>query len=495
MVNQQSVVLHVIERLSVGGAARSLLALTLALKKRNLSSPRILSLLPPDPGMQQRAEKEGISIVSGNTQEIWLKECQKADIVQVYFWNSPLLYEFLQSQLPPIRLIVWAQVNCVSAPHALTQIVRDKANLIIASGRFCPPGVSRSIGTASDFERLSKFAPAVHSGFNVGYIGTVDTIKMHPHFIAMSAAVIAPDVKFLVYGSGDGFKRLKQQADALNARERFLFKGFVEDISSAFAELDVFGYPLCEDNYSTFDLVLQEALYCGVTPVVFQHGGAAELVVNNETGLVVHSEREYSEALEFLYRNPEVLARMKHAAREYARAYLGAERSADEFAAVYRDLMKTPKRIPTPTVAPCPPRTGALGASRFVTSLGGLCDCFSTSLYSEDETAVRNAEMEISRCSPVVASPGGGGVFDYARYYRLDPYLRLWCGLILEHQGRTALALGEYHHARRLGLIEPRLEQYIRRVTMTSHTSKILPNDLLIERESSSPPTAMSNTK
>jgi hypothetical protein len=60
----------------------------------------------------------------------------------------------------------------------------------------------------------------------------------------------------------------------------------------------------------------------------------------------------------------------------------------------------------------------------------------------------------------VLASANGGGVLHYRRAFPQDAYLRLWAGLVLNWQGRPALAVAEFTQAARLGLDHWRVAWY-----------------------------------
>ncbi|MBW4576821.1 MAG: glycosyltransferase [Aphanothece sp. CMT-3BRIN-NPC111] len=182
---------------------------------------------------------------------------------------------------------------------------------------------------AADLARVSCVRSKAPNTFNVGYIGTVHFLKMHPNYVAMSAMIDIPDVQFIVCGREDNYDLLKQQAQKLGVTETFDFRGYVEDIKSVIETLDVFGYPLCEGNYSTAELVLQEVTYAGVPPVIFPYGSAQRTVMHNHTGLIVNTELEYKEAIEYLYRHPEEQARLGCNAKEYAQRTFGAENAAN----------------------------------------------------------------------------------------------------------------------------------------------------------------------
>ena len=55
----------------------------------------------------------------------------------------------------------------------------------------------------AEFDRLQGLAPRAHERFQVGYIGTVDPVKMHAEFVDMSCTINVPGVKFVICGNGD----------------------------------------------------------------------------------------------------------------------------------------------------------------------------------------------------------------------------------------------------------------------------------------------------
>src|SRR3954453_15583536 len=104
-------VVHLIQRVSRGGAGRALAFLTGALTEFDHS----VLALDPSPG---RATLR--------------RELAAADLVHVHFWNTPELYELLDSDLPPMRMLLWPHVNGRSAPHVLTPELVSHADMTIA---------------------------------------------------------------------------------------------------------------------------------------------------------------------------------------------------------------------------------------------------------------------------------------------------------------------------------------------------------------------------
>jgi hypothetical protein len=285
----------------------------------------------------------------------------------------------------------------------------------------------------------------------------VDPVKMHPRFMKMSCRVAIDDVRFEVYGTGMADAELARSIAAEGAAGRFHLAGYTEAIGPAFSGMDVFGYPLSEDNYSTSDLVVQEAMYAGVPPVLFRNGGAHTLVTHGYNGLVVDDEDEYVEAIERLHANPDERRRMGAHAAETARTEFGAERSAAALETVYARLMTGGKTEPA-----WAPAVGS-AAERFVARLTDDSPPFAESLQATEADALLAAESKIARAPWRLAGPAAGGVLHYRRANLGDSMLRLWSGLMLEAAGRPVLAVAEFRAAQELGHDHWRLSWYLAR--------------------------------
>ncbi|MBU0491489.1 MAG: glycosyltransferase family 4 protein [Chloroflexi bacterium] len=372
----------------------------------------------------------------------------QADIVVVHFWNNPALYEFLRDELPAMHLVIWLKIFGGHAPQVVPRSLHGFADTIVAAspGTLSLPGFVEQqrdlpmVYGIADFERLNAFSRQAHTGFNVGYIGAVSPAKIHPAFVAMSAAVNLPAARFIVCGTG-GEQSLAQQAQAIGAAERFEFRGYVENIRVELERFDVFGYPLCAETYAASEKALQEAMWVGIPPVVFPYGGIRYLVQDGVTGLVVHSEQAYTRAIERLYHAPAERRRLGANAREYARATFDPLRAVRQFDAVYATLMQQPKRTLRW------PDDGKTPAEWFVAALGDQGAPFARSLQGNDP----GAEAEIAQASDLLFS-GEGGIVHYRNTYPDDPYLRFWTGLTLCQRGQIERAQSECAAATALGL-------------------------------------------
>lgn len=485
-------ILHVIPVLSTGGAARALVATAKYSSRQGPFIHRVISLRTGAPESLDLAMSAGLTVLQAPDRTTVVQEMMAADVVQVDWWNDPQLQSLLHGDLPPLRLLLWYHVAGNSAPQIITADLVNFTDLNVPTNPWSyrelavfrdMPAADRDQRVAmvidgADFERVQGVEPRPHEHFNIGYIGTVDFVKMHRNFVPMSTAISIPEARFIVCGHGIE-ARLREQAGRLGAAERFDFRGYVSDLKPVIEILDVYGYPLCEDTYASGELNLQEVMYAGVAPVVFPHGGVKGLVEDNKTGLVVAGEAEYRQAIEFLYHHPDERTRLGRAAREYAREHFGAENAARLLNPLYERLMRSPKRLRS---WGCPPDRPLLeqpvslldvvempdsgvGARLFVESLGDAGQDFLTSLTALDPPALWAAEEAIAHASPLLGSVAAGGILHYRNAFPDDGFLRFWSGLVLHQEGKFAEAVVEFRLAVDRGCDHWRVGWYIDQAT------------------------------
>jgi glycosyltransferase involved in cell wall biosynthesis len=459
-----SKILHIIEKFSGAGPTRSLIACAKYSKQLSLPQQhRVVTLQSQAyPIALVLAKQAGVTVIRQPTLAVLQSEIINADIVQVHFWNSPQLYEFLHSDLPPMRLLLWFKILGNYPPQVITEELLNFADWVIPISpdtlklpifqKIITP--ITTIPGIADFERLKCFKILPHSSFNVGYIGTVNFSKMHSNYIPMHAAIEIPNVQFIICGGIN--EQLQQQAEQLGVAEKFHFKGYVENIQAVLAELDVFGYPLCKDTYATSEKSLQEAMYAGIPPVVFPHGGITNLVQDGETGLIVNNEQEYQNAIEYLYRHPEVRQRLGNNAQKFIQKQFSPENAVLQFEEIYQQLKKLPKRQRQLHSFDLKPSLAQL----FIRSLGDSAPQFVQSLLADDIDKLLVADQIIASISPLLAK-GEGGVIQYRNYYSDDCFLRFWSGLISHQEKKYAQAIKEWQAAIELGFQHWRVYWYL----------------------------------
>jgi glycosyltransferase involved in cell wall biosynthesis len=374
-----------------------------------------------------------------------------ADVVHLHYWNAPEVQELLRGPWPPARLVVWAVIGGGTDPQWIHPQLVEFADSFVACSAHTPRlaqlrGLEVDvIEPLTDPERMAPLPRTERDHVTVGYYGTVEPLKLHPRFVELCLAVDAP-VRFVVCGDGPGYGDIRRRVAAAGATARFDFVGDA-DPATVLAGCDLLGYPLCPDNYSGTDLVLQEAMFAGVPAVVLPYGGAPTTVTDGVTGIVARDEGDYPTQVARLSRDAALRRRLGAAARAEAAERWTHAGSGRAWRGVYDALLAGPKRERR-WPAPAP----ASGAEAFVASLGPAAAPFRASLDGDGE-----GDREIAAASPVLGW-GDGGVLDYRRFYPADPHLRLWAGLVLAARGRRALAAGELSASVRAGIPRDRVD-------------------------------------
>lgn len=465
-------ILHLYQELSPGGALRAGLAIAKYSSKLGEYEHRFMRIDPgsPNPHGLELIRASGFeAVVPKNDQEV-TSQIESADIVQVHWWNSPEMNLFLRRPLPATRMIGWFHVGGHVAPQVILAEHLNYFDRSIA----CSPHTALSpsfmnlaplerlnrtnmIYGPADFERLHGIEPKAHAGFNVGYIGTVDFLKMHPDFVELHTGLNIPGLKVIVCGVGGALHTLQEQIREQRLEHIFEMRGQVDNIREILEICDVYGYPLCPQTYAASELTLQEAMYAGVPPVVFPYGGVRELVIDNFSGLMVRSGAEYRSAIEHLSRDVADRKRISNNARNYAQQIFGAENAAIKFDQLYQELVVQPKqRKVFQSLKPIArnPQLAAEGAALFIESLAGQHPEFEQSYLSQSPIEQRSADEEISKMHTLLFT---GGVLPYRNKFQDDAFLRYWSGIGYYARGEFVGALAELVDAYNLGLTQWRV--------------------------------------
>jgi glycosyltransferase involved in cell wall biosynthesis len=150
-----------------------------------------------------------------------------------------------------------------------------------------------------------------------------------------AARVATATVRLEIYGVGALGEELERQAREAGVDARF--NGFVRDIRTRLAELDVLVQPSRADN---LPLAILEAMACGRPVLGTRVGGIPELVLDGETGLLVDAEDPVAmaRALESLAESPELRRELGQRSRERAAEHFSADGIARRTVSLYEDL-------------------------------------------------------------------------------------------------------------------------------------------------------------
>lgn len=320
--------LHVIDNLGAGGPARSMLSFVKHAEPHGQDVRHTVVSLGPTFYMPLMfaAKQLGVELLRSPDRAVLVRLAKNSDVVLLHFWNTPLVWDYL-AFAPAARTVVWSKVLGVSFPQKINRLLVDRAarfvptavpSTEVESGVFPQDVELNVVPGLADFDRLKDIKRHDHEGFNVDYVGTLGAGKLHPDFVRIMDDIDIPQMSVRVFG-GKPDQWLVDAVRSANQPDRFQFPGFVEDVQKIFSTSDVFGYPLTPDTYATSDKSLQEAMYAGVPPVIFPHGGLEGFIRNGQTGIIARNSAEFRAAVEWLYRHPDKRLEMGCKAQDYAR--------------------------------------------------------------------------------------------------------------------------------------------------------------------------------
>ena len=145
--------------------------------------------------------------------EVILKKISQSDIIQIEWWNHPLIYLFLlKFPFPKCRVTVCSHVSGFHRPQIITENVINFSDIFLAttkatleigllqdSKNIDPNKRIEVVNYPMNFERFKSFQKKNHSTFNIGYVGTLDYSKLHRNFLSIASKINVPKMRpFLI---------------------------------------------------------------------------------------------------------------------------------------------------------------------------------------------------------------------------------------------------------------------------------------------------------
>jgi glycosyltransferase involved in cell wall biosynthesis len=141
--------------------------------------------------------------------------------------------------------------------------------------------------------------------------------------------------RLLLAGAGSDRARLESLARELGISDRVTFTGFVEDVDSIYAALNIFLFPSLAEPLGSS---LLDAMACGLPCIAVASGSVPEVIENGVNGLLLPwppAPSAFADAIGDLVANPSDAARLGAAARETIAARFSADHMVDSTVAIY----------------------------------------------------------------------------------------------------------------------------------------------------------------
>ena len=174
----------------------------------------------------------------------------------------------------------------------------------------------------------------------IGCLGVLEERKGHRFLIKAAARLKAKGLplRYRIAGAGSLRDGLERYAVSLGLKDKIEFCGFVDDTAAFLADIDVFVMP---SLFEGLGVAAVEAMAAGRPVIASRVGGLTELVLDNDTGLLVEpgNDAPLADAIELMHREPARAVVLGQRGREHVKRHFSLEQMATSNEAYYYDLL------------------------------------------------------------------------------------------------------------------------------------------------------------
>ncbi len=163
----------------------------------------------------------------------------------------------------------------------------------------------------------------------------------------VQAAAEVPDLQVLLAGradEGEYAQSIRRQIERLDLLDRVFTVGMREDVDEFLRHLDIFVLPsLGRGRMEGCPVALLEAMSTGLACIATDIPGNRDLIVNDESGLLVPPEdpKSLAAALRRLVASSALRRRLGRAARRRCVEHFSTQQEAERYMALYDEVLGT----------------------------------------------------------------------------------------------------------------------------------------------------------
>ncbi|HMI50765.1 MAG TPA: glycosyltransferase family 4 protein [Candidatus Saccharimonadales bacterium] len=176
----------------------------------------------------------------------------------------------------------------------------------------------------------------------LGCVGVLASDKGQQWLIEALPALRAefPNCRLLLAGDGPARRDLEKQAKQLDAPDAVIFSGFVKEIESVYAALDIFLFPSMFEGLGTS---LLSAMSYATPSIAFARCAFGEIIENERSGLLVESSSapQIQQAAVRLLRDKSWAQNIGRAARQRIGEKFSADKMVDAMLRLYDQSLRS----------------------------------------------------------------------------------------------------------------------------------------------------------
>jgi glycosyltransferase involved in cell wall biosynthesis len=285
------------------------------------------------------------------------QEIAESDIVQIEFWNHPILLNALCSdRVPPMRLLIWYHNSGLFYPQiplpliSLAQrfVFTSECSFLAPNIKHCSDDIRQKLTVISSGGGLENLPLASAcqptKSLQSGYFGSLNFSKLHPEFISFLGAVKLPNFSVRLIGDETNKTQLINQCLQINRPNLLEFRGYTENIETELFQINVLIYLLNPSHYGTAENALIEAMAMGIVPIVLNNPAEQCIVQDQVTGFIVKNAEQLAEVIHNLAENPSLRFAISQRCSTQVKQKYQYEKSYRLFCENYQNLLNNAKR-------------------------------------------------------------------------------------------------------------------------------------------------------
>jgi glycosyltransferase involved in cell wall biosynthesis len=226
-----------------------------------------------------------------------------------------------------------ANSHWVAEQAAASGIPREKLTVVYEGAEIPAPLTTQQRQAARARWKVAPDAPVL------GCVGVLSPDKGQEWLIRALAEVRKefPAAKLLLAGDGPCRGRLEALARELGPAEAVIFAGFVSDVETAYAALDVFLLP---SFFEALNNSLLAAMAYEIPSIAFNRGALGEIIEHDKSGLLVSGPNvpEVSAAVTRLLREPQWARQLAESGRDRIQQTFSSDKMVDGIVEVYERI-------------------------------------------------------------------------------------------------------------------------------------------------------------
>ncbi len=266
--------------------------------------------------------------------------------------NIPFLNSMI-STAPPANLVKTFSKRYISTAlsYPFSDVILANCEAGLRSFRV-PKNKGKCIYNGFDFNRKKVKVPDeiirskfdITTKFVVGMSGGFYIRKDYKTFVEAGQLVLKnrKDVTLIAIGDGPNLEAIKNSVDD-EFKENFRFVGKQRDVDSI---VNIFTIGVLSSNMEQhgegISNSIMEYMIFNKPAVATNGGGTPELIINNETGLLVEPKNaiDMAKKIEYLLNNPSIAEEMGVKGRERIETHFSIQVMIDQFYQLYNDSLK-----------------------------------------------------------------------------------------------------------------------------------------------------------